>query len=76
MTENEDKLLELVPKLLQELQEFVDDAEKAGSSLPGTTALIEEGEAVMQQVRPWQNELADSGNDELAFPSLLTDQAS
>ncbi|MDH5257006.1 MAG: hypothetical protein OEX07_03330 [Gammaproteobacteria bacterium] len=71
MTDNEEKLMELVPKLLQELQEFVDDAHEAGSDLPGTRELIEEGEQVMQQVSPWQNKLAESGNDELVFPALL-----
>ena len=77
MTENESLLMDLVPKLLQELQEFVDDANDDGNDkvtyLSGTKALIEEGEQVMQQVSPWQNDLTNSGNDDLVLPVFLNE---
>lgn len=66
MTPNEEKLVALVGNLLQELQEFVDEAQKAGSDLPGTRALIEEGEQILHDMDPWQQHINTGDKTEIA----------
>ena len=44
-----DDLIEIAIKMAQELQDFVGEAEKSGSGLPGTVALLEEWEVAYQK---------------------------
>lgn len=57
---NKDKLIEIATHMAQELQEFVEEAEKAGckNPLPGTQALIDEfNEEYKKSDNAWQNQL-------------------
>lgn len=62
-------LTEVAIKMAQELQDFIAEAEKAGSSLPGTVALLEEWEIAYQKDNNWVQTLADE--DDLPAMFLL-----
>lgn len=71
---NLDNLRDIADRMAQELQDFVDEAEQAGSSLPGVKSLVDEYNEFVRQTS-WQKKLADD-TDVLEIPAFLRRQAS
>lgn len=44
------QIIEMATRMAQELQDFIADAEQAGSSLPGTQALVDEWEELYKEI--------------------------
>lgn len=61
----EGEFIDIGSRMAQELQEFIDEAERAGGDnpLPGTKALIEEWEAIYARSDTWMEDIASSSTE-------------
>jgi len=63
---NQDDLVEIAERMSQELQEFIDAADEAGSPLEGTKALLDEWNEAFARFnsQTWQGALLELPSDE------------